>query len=809
MLDKLKNLGATRAEQTSIYRDLIAIFFLLATLLALFLTLDVFGGRVESFVRADSVGRYVLVLLILLVLALGVFAWRQSQELNRTIHAREQTEEAERALGALVEALRYTSAALNTLFSLDPVLDRILDNVARVVPHDSANIMLIERGVARVVRSRGSDERGGQTTLWDLRLPVTDWTGARTMVETGQPYIIPDTQAAPSGFVVPATHSTRSYVGAPIYSQGQAIGLINLASRTPNFFTAAHAARLRIFAEQAATAIENVRLYEETQRRIRELTALNRIVTNVNSTLELGRVLDATMRELRDALGVERCALMLLDEQTNELVFQVSLGPGEAHARQIRLGLHEGIAGWVAREGHPVWSEDIRSDPRWYAQTDSIPGVTTRSIIALPLKKQDKVTGVIEVINKINGTFTQEDFRLLESISMTVTTAIENARLYGDLHQAYEDMATSRAAIIESRNTLRALFDGITDSIYILDRDFRIQAINRTAVARTGLQPQELIGKRCDDVTLLTAPLCELEPVIETFRTGQPVSTTKSRPSGNGETRDWEINTYPLSKPEGEIDRSIYIARDITEKRKMEATIVQSAKLSAVGALAAGIVHEIGNPMTAVIGNAQILLRSLEVSDPRLPSAQLIERAGLRVEKLVRNLLNLSRQEEYKFTPTDLNASIEDALSLVSYQLERDHVAVEKEFAVDLPLISASATHLQTVWTNLLLNARDAVSKKPERHIRIATRPSPNGQSAQAIFTDNGSGIAEADLAKIFEPFFTTKPQGRGTGLGLYVSQTVIANHHGTLDVQSEVSKGSTFIVTLPLASETEPDDEM
>ena len=176
-----------------------------------------------------------------------------------------------------------------------------------------------------------------------------------------------------------------------------------------------------------------------------------------------------------------------------------------------------------------------------------------------------------------------------------------------------------------------------------------------------------------------------------------------------------------------------------------------------------------------------------------------VERAGLRASKVVRNLLDFSRQEDYQFEPIDINLTIEDSLSLIIHQLQRSGIAFTKNLRVDVPLVQASPSHLQTVWTNLLLNARDAIGEKKDGHIQITTRLNADGKSVQVLFTDNGPGIAEKHLSRIFDPFFTTKPQGRGTGLGLYVSQMIIAHHGGTMQVQSQIGQGVTFIVNLPL----------
>ena len=547
-----------------------------------------------------------------------------------------------------------------------------------------------------------------------------------------------------------------------------------------------------------AVMLENKRLLAKNDRNIRELTALNRIQTSINSTLELDWVLQLTMREVQDLFGVEKCSLLLLDEQTNELFFQVALGtlPDE----QIRIDINQGIAGWVFRTGEPALVNDVHADSRWYSKPDAVTGFTTRSILAHPLKSRDKVIGVIELINKVQGDFTDQELELLDSISNSVAGAIENARLFGELNKAYQEMARNHTVIVESRNTLRTLFDGIDDSICIVDQGLRVRALNRSAAAQMGIEPRFGVGKYCYEFLDQSDSPCDQCPIHETFRAGKPVLVTQSRVSRDGKPRELEIRTFPLENPDGIVDRAIEIVRDVTELRKMEATLVQSAKLSAVGELAAGIAHEINNPLTAVYGNAQMLLRALEPGDPRYQMAELIERTGLRASRVVRNLLDFSRQEDYQFAPIDLNSTIEDALALVLHQLQQGNIQVARNLRDNLPSVTASAFHLQTVWTNLLINARDAIGGEPSGKVQIATCLSEDGQSVVASFTDNGPGIAEKDLAHIFDPFFTTKPRGRGSGLGLYVSYMIVAQHRGTMQVNSHSGDGATFLVSLPIA---------
>lgn len=562
-----------------------------------------------------------------------------------------------------------------------------------------------------------------------------------------------------------------------------------------------------LFAGQAASVVDHARQIEEMGHKVRELSALRKIQKSINSTLDLDHVLALAMQELKEVLGVEACSVMLLDEQSDELVFRASLGYDAAQTKEIHLGVNEGIAGWVVRTGKPALVPDVRADPRWCPEVDWLTGFVTRSIFAVPLKCKGKVMGVIEALNKVQGTVTGDDLQLLDSISMQVVTAIENARLSSELNKAYRDLKGINVQVSESHNTLRALFDGMTERVCIIDRNLCIKAINRTAAAHAGAEPRALVGKTCREVVCHSSGPCNGCAITQTLSTRQPASDTQHWMARSARSRELEINTIPLENAAGDVDRVIYIAQDITEKRKMEVTLLQSAKLAAVGELAAGITHEIGNPLTAVIGNTQMLLEALELVDPRRHMAQLIERASLRMERVVHDLLDFARQAEYQFAPTNVNTSIEDALSLVAYQFDQGKILATKDFQANLPLIHASASHLQTVWLNLLLNARDAIPKGTPGQIHIATWMDENRQSVHVIFKDNGSGIAAEDLARIFDPFFTTKPHGKGTGLGLYISQAVVVYHHGSIQVESQVGKGSKFVVTLPLDGTAETHD--
>ena len=365
------------------------------------------------------------------------------------------TDLTERKLAEDVErefmnALHDSALTLSNTVDIEKSLDRILTTLARVIPYDSTEIMLFESGLARVVRSKGNKAYRLENTA--PAQVVDQVPQLREVMATGQAIVIADTAERPGEIEFVGPSWVRSHISAPIHMGRQIIGFINVDSAVRGMFTSLHPYYLQAFADQAALAIENARLIAESQLRIRELSAMNRIQTSINSTLELDWVLRLTIQEVRDLFGVEECSLMFLDESANELYFQVGLGAQTS--KKFRLSIHSGIAGWVVRTGNPVLVNDVNADPHWDPSFDAETGFHTRMILASPLKSRNKTIGVIELLNKVQGVFADADLRLLSAVSNLVAGAIENARQFGELNKAYQEIAQTQAQVLDSRNTL-------------------------------------------------------------------------------------------------------------------------------------------------------------------------------------------------------------------------------------------------------------------------------------------------------------------------------------------------------------------
>ncbi|MBI4610289.1 MAG: response regulator [Candidatus Rokubacteria bacterium] len=237
------------------------------------------------------------------------------------------------------------------------------------------------------------------------------------------------------------------------------------------------------------------------------------------------------------------------------------------------------------------------------------------------------------------------------------------------------------------------------------------------------------------------------------------------------------------------------VTRKMAELKQAQAQLIQSTKLAAIGELVANIAHELNNPLTSVLGFASYLIGALKPGDPMREELTLIQQEAVRARDIVRDLLQFSRQSQFRPEPADLNAVVEQTVAMVRRQAGLEHVVFYEIYAPDLPAVEVDVPRIKQVFVNLINNALHAMPDGGSVTIHSAAADG----FVQVEFADTGTGIAPGHLDRIFEPFFTTKPDVSGTGLGLSVSLGIVQSHDGTIEVKSELGKGSTFTVKLPI----------
>ncbi|MGD0806130.1 MAG: ATP-binding protein [Anaerolineales bacterium] len=578
----------------------------------------------------------------------------------------------------------------------------------------------------------------------------------------------------------------------PLLARSSRQGILLVAGAP---LTAAEHARLVELARAAGRTVKISRSSQALHTADKELASLHMIATILASNLELDEVQKAMVEGVQQILDCEIGFLILVDESLGQYERKVMTdGPDWIRREILPLG-----DGWISdcmRATRPIRVDRAEADPRLCADAETTLGIQLRSNLCAPLRAGNEPIGLLDMLNKRGGPFSPYDQELISLLATSIADAVYNQRLIQQMKVVNIDLKSSREELLNSRNTLRALFDNVPASLYIVDRAYALRAINRSRAKRARSRPNLLVSRCCYEALFERIAPCTGCLVAQTLHDGQSTTRALRLADAEGEAKEWEISTYPILDEYGEVVQVVLFEEDVTERRRLEANLAQSEKLAAVGQLAAGVAHEINNPLTAVIANAQLMQRAIPPDSDLQESVELILIAGSRAAQVVRNLLDFARKEQYRFDLMDVNETIRRTLELVQHEVISRSITLKFEPDPDLPRVLASSDHLQGVWLNLLLNAFDALDGKPGE-IRVSTRRQP--REVQVMFEDSGKGILPENLPRIFEPFFTTKLPGQGTGLGLSVCHQVIKQHNGRILVDSEIGRGTKFTVVLPV----------
>jgi PAS domain S-box-containing protein len=370
-----------------------------------------------------------------------------------------------------------------------------------------------------------------------------------------------------------------------------------------------------------------------------------------------------------------------------------------------------------------------------------------------------------------------------------------------NLKQSFSQLEQRSREIEATKGYLENLLENANDVIYTLDTEQRFTYVNNK-VSGWGYRKEDLIGR---PYLSLLSKRHRGRRLKSTLDIGAKQVYEVEVLCRTGDTRTVMVSVSPLCDAQGRIHGVLGIARDITDTKKLEQQIRSSEKLASIGKLAAGVAHEINNPLGGIL-NCLYNLRKGTLSLARQEEyAASIEDGLRRVQKIVRQLLEFSQQHEPEFSPANINEVVERVLVLTEHALAAKRIALEKQLQPDLPALMVDRHMMEQVLMNLILNAVQAI--KDGGTITIRTR-AQDGICRVAV-EDTGCGIPSHVLPHIFDPFFTTKGTGEGTGLGLSVSLGLVERHGGQILVDSEVGKGSVFTVCLPLSGERSPERSM
>jgi two-component system, NtrC family, sensor kinase len=523
--------------------------------------------------------------------------------------------------------------------------------------------------------------------------------------------------------------------------------------------------------------------------------ALLGFARDLNSDLDVMRLSQRLVSRIVETLGVDRMALMLADERSGDFESVTAFGfrkPVTPLARDSSLVRRLDTGHTVALDDPLAAALFVAEEVEFWRDAGIdyfVPCIFEGGAIAvLALGRKDT-----------DEPFNSEDLALLTSVAGQVATAIENGRLYRQLHLKAEELGRMREF---NENILESLDDGLV----VFDADERIVRWNRALEGFYGMPRAAAIGKLLTDVfdrpfvDALRAARRENPYGATLYRvpiTRRAVATRDDDQSSRLLVNATAVPLQGQAGTAGHVAGTILLIEDITDHVHLEEQLQISEKMASIGLLAAGVAHEVNTPLTGISSFTQMLLDGADPADPRTVLLEKIEKQTFRAAKIVNGLLNLSRPGtgDNERAPVDINAVITDVFSLLEHQFGVGKIKVRRDLSPDPVVVPGSEHQLQQVFLNLFLNARDAMPRGG--WLSVVTRI--DGGAVVAEVADTGSGIPSEHLARIYDPFFTTKSIGRGTGLGLSITYGIVREHQGAIRCDSALGQGTRFTLTLPL----------
>jgi two-component system NtrC family sensor kinase len=515
-----------------------------------------------------------------------------------------------------------------------------------------------------------------------------------------------------------------------------------------------------------------------------ELQILFDISSAVHSSPRLEDVLQQALMAILSTLQFKMGAIYLVMEDAGaRWFFDLAAHHGFSAAlidriqlltittRQIERLANDGRAAWF----HPgkVMFTDLQE--RMVEENIS-------EIICIPLMAQKKVLGLLYVTNDGDLQIRPDRSEFLTTIGQQIGVAIENAQLFESVQRAKTELEIS--------------FDAIQHSIFVIDNRWRILRVNRTSelVYGTG---QDLMGRPYPEVLYEQPQPIPSCPVQECLQEVRPVQRDGPHHRWGG---FYSYYAFPVVNRLGQPERVVYYEKDVTEARRLEQRLQQTEKLKALGTLAAGIAHEIRNPLATINFNAQLLHRelSLNTAQEQMYADMLIE--VKKIDRIVQQVLSFARPRQPQFLPNQLNDVVRYCYDLAKVHMRKASIEVVLELCEEIPPFIMDFNQISQVIMNLVINAIDAMVDGGRLTLRTQLQPDPPAVILQV--SDTGPGILATDVGRVFDPFFTRKSDG--TGLGLSISRQILEKHGAFVEVNNTPGEGCTFQVIFPLVARKE-----
>lgn len=524
-------------------------------------------------------------------------------------------------------------------------------------------------------------------------------------------------------------------------------------------------------------------LRKKVAQRNCELQTLNRIAELTTQSFSLSDILPGVLEQTLGLIPARGAAIYLfsgnengpslvLEYQRNADKLSLSIDPSDRPPAGKRpASLKEAI--WIAAGGEMSRFVCMRN----------------QNCLNVPLICRERVLGVMTFVGVAGGDTSSELQALLMSVGKQVGSTIDSLNNF--------------SALLKNKELLQAVFDGIPDMMVLLSPELDIRMANRAYLKKHGISLEEALSLKCRALEGRCDCPFAGKRMLESLSSRQPIREEVTTQSGE----IYMVYYYPILDDNGRLWGILRYARDITLEKQVEQRIQQTEKMAAIGQLAAGVAHEINNPMGIILCYADLIKRQAASDVQIVSDIEIIEKQARNCQRIVSDLLNFARSRETKPKPADVNTTVKQVLEMVRHQFMKKGNEIETDLAENLPVVMMDIDKMEQVFLNLLINAHQAIDRRPGK-IRVSTRFIQAESIVEIRIRDNGPGIEPEILRKIFDPFFSTKQTGEGTGLGLSVSYGIIKDHGGELMVETEPGQGAEFIIQLPAGKDEKSEHE-
>lgn len=664
-----------------------------------------------------------------------------------------------------LSVLNEITAAINVSLDLDRILEAALRCLQRLKGMDRAQVYLTT-APAGSVRAFGLDQAG--RLLQDVVELPGDGDG-------GEPRVLAlDGRPVPLGGEPPPS---RSHLLAPLVSKDGVVGALQVFSSSADAHGDADVDLLQQVAGELSIALERSELYEASQRRSTQFEVISDIGRQLTGAVALENLLPTAAELIRSTFGYSTVTVFTLADGGEMLeAAGVSATSGEAERRVLgwRMPADRGLCGRALRTGTAVLANDVTADPDYV----TFEGVQTKAELVVPLTVTGETVGLLDVQSSTVGAFTEHDVALVRTLADQLAAALHLSRLFDD--------------VVRQRQHAERIINNLTGGLLVTDRHGVVQDVNFRGAEILHVDRWDLLGRDFLAVVPTAAPLFEVAP--------DSVSRECEVTLPDGERIPIGFSNAFFVDAEIEAEAIIITFRDLSEIRGLQRKVRHAERLATIGTVAAGVAHEIRNPLFGISATAQIIADELPVDSPLQELVQGMLDETRRLNGLVESLVSYGRPQTLHLVTLDAVRLWEEVLDQSAARLRQAGARVERAFPDGPAAVEADADQLKQVFLNLLLNAVEAT---PGGSVRIGVHRAEDGQSVVTSVADDGPGLDAAAVDKVFDLFYTTK--SGGSGMGLAICSKIVEDHGGTISAAASPSGGALFEVRLPAAGAVEP----